>query len=1027
MIFIGKIINMYSIAGFGLFLAVSCRLGLVSSSSPWLYLGLGLVGFLLGFSLVLFSGKIKKPAITHQPPPAFQALVTKIMEIKARRRRPGRRVVISRNIDNAIRELFHLAVRDYVMIWYKTLGKEGPTFTDALETDMWEVVHNLSLRLKRIDMVRFLSSDVVYKLCDHFQKLRETSVREGEEPKIFYLHPSLASEEAETQFFREAVEVLLVLLLPERLAGCETARQLLREIFTCQVVKPAVDMLCSPHFINTTFLMHLQRTEKLVEKSKRRYAYAATYEEFIKLINSTSDVDELLQIRYHILTEIMHATVIEDLKKTRGELEGEKGRARGTKKGDMLRGRNLKRYINQCNVAKAQCEKRLKLLGGPDYQSYYKGSGSGGQEDAYQTQRLMSLDEILGEGKKRECFLGFLKQEGKEDLLNFWQAVESLKSSKKPRDQHMNATTVYRTFVATSSVVKVERQLIRGMEAFLVGNAGPDAFYDAQHKIYQLLDQEHYPSFLVSENYVKLCDELAPKSGSEDFSSSVRDELESSFREDSSNQALPSSESLVDQRNTVESTLQRIEEKLSNKTQALSNLKSSHGVESKMEQLLENEIENLKLQKKRVELYIQQTDLWTEHIDKWRIDVCLPDIQDISDGKSEIYFLMVVHPTDPRIPTSGWVVSRRLTEFYNLQNKLKECSHWLAKVKLPQSNKKLFNRETMKEFLERSRSELQKHLAAILGDATLRHSEALYSFLIPKPNILVDTPVQEVKKGGFSLASIFKNSPTEDDRSNLGDSDAEEETAQDRKDSIAEPLYSLISEIFELHGMFRWLRRTLIVFVQATFGRTINKQLRDTVDWLTSESMILFYLRYFQDSMWPDGVLAPPQQPPSLEEQRATQKEAREKFLQNLPDFLQNLLGKHNSRLGAIKIFEALQDTRTTKHIFYNLLELALLEICPELKDPRLLEQLEEDGSQKDPAGAAQGHPHGARSHSTGEDLPGEGRLPAGSEGMGGVPAGAQKETDGAGRVQGEGDGGEQVVRQRRGTVEGKEKSDEED
>ena len=65
-----------------------------------------------------------------------------------------------------------------------------------------------------------------------------------------------------------------------------------------------------------------------------------------------------------------------------------------------------------------------------------------------------------------------------------------------------------------------------------------------------------------------------------------------------------------------------------------------------------------------------------------------------------------------------------------------------------------------------------------------------------------------------------------------------------------------------------------------------SRQLRDTVDWLTSESMILFYIRYFQDSMWPDGVLAPPQQPPSLEEQRATQKEAREKFLQNLP-------GKH--------------------------------------------------------------------------------------------------------------------------------------
>lgn len=57
--------------------------------------------------------------------------------------------------------------------------------------------------------------------------------REGEEPKPFYLHPCLATEATETEFLREAVEVLLVLLLPERLAGCETARHLLREAFTC--------------------------------------------------------------------------------------------------------------------------------------------------------------------------------------------------------------------------------------------------------------------------------------------------------------------------------------------------------------------------------------------------------------------------------------------------------------------------------------------------------------------------------------------------------------------------------------------------------------------------------------------------------------------------------------------------------------------------------------------------------------------------------------------------------------------------
>lgn len=43
------------------------------------------------------------------------------------------------------------------------------------------------------------------------------------------------------------------------------------------------------------------------------------------------------------------------------------------------------------------------------------------------------------------------------------------------------------------------------------------------------------------------------------------------------------------------------------------------------------------------------------------------------------------------------------------------------------------------------------------------------------------------------------------------------------KDAIAEPLYTLLGEIFDLRGVFRWLRRSLITFVQITYGRTINR------------------------------------------------------------------------------------------------------------------------------------------------------------------------------------------------------------
>ncbi len=46
---------------------------------------------------------------------------------------PERKVVISVNMDAVIQELFDLVVRDYVMSWYTTLGKDQARFKQQLE------------------------------------------------------------------------------------------------------------------------------------------------------------------------------------------------------------------------------------------------------------------------------------------------------------------------------------------------------------------------------------------------------------------------------------------------------------------------------------------------------------------------------------------------------------------------------------------------------------------------------------------------------------------------------------------------------------------------------------------------------------------------------------------------------------------------------------------------------------------------------------------------------------------------------
>lgn len=68
------------------------------------------------------------------------------------------------------------------------------------------------------------------------------------------------------------------------------------------VLKPVVAFLSNPDYINQMLLAQLERREHVNEHHKRAYTYAPSYEEFIKLINSNSDVEFLKQLRYSVLS-----------------------------------------------------------------------------------------------------------------------------------------------------------------------------------------------------------------------------------------------------------------------------------------------------------------------------------------------------------------------------------------------------------------------------------------------------------------------------------------------------------------------------------------------------------------------------------------------------------------------------------------------------------------------------------------------------------------------------------------------------
>nr|CAD7400427.1 unnamed protein product [Timema cristinae] len=338
--------------------------------------------------------------------------------------------------------------------------------------------------------------------------------------------------------------------------------------------------------------------------------------------------------------------------------------------------------------------------------------------------------------------------------------------------------------------------------------------------------------------------------------------------------------------------------------QALQALRMSLKPESRVLVVLEKEVERLEGEKRQLEAHLTRTEVWGEHLGQWRASV---QSAEISEDKECPQFVLVVHiledETDSESVSTGWFV---------------------------------------------------------LEDERLNQSEALYTFLSPSSEHLKHISLPSPKKSMFSFTTLFKSASGSSEQMREpggptpGSKDSDEEDVTllldegdgrggaamlgDGKDGIAEPLYRLLGEIFDMKGVFKWFRKTLITFVQITYGRTINREVHETIEWLFSEQMIYFYIKKFIKSCWPNGKLI--DSPLRTEEQKLqTSIEAKDLVLNNIPEVLSNLVGQQNSRRGAVKVFETLQDPRLNRQLFYEILEVIIYEVCPELKCPSVKEE----------------------------------------------------------------------------------------
>jgi len=110
------------------------------------------------------------------------------------------------------------------------------------------------------------------------------------------------------------------------------------------------------------------------------------------------------------------------------------------------------------------------------------------------------------------------------------------------------------------------------------------------------------------------------------------------------------------------------------------------------------------------------------------------------------------------------------------------------------------------------------------------------------------------------------------------------------KDSIAEPFYYLIEELFEIRGMKKIFRKSLILFVQLTYGATINRKIRETIYWILNEEVVSLIIKQIKDSIWKVNnhtgeleLIKNDIHHRTNEEKIQTKNQAKQKLIENIP------------------------------------------------------------------------------------------------------------------------------------------------
>ncbi len=358
---------------------------------------------------------------------------------------------------------------------------------------------------------------------------------------------------------------------------------------------------------------------------------------------------------------------------------------------------------------------------------------------------------------------------------------------------------------------------------------------------------------------------------------------------------------------------------------------------------LEREIRRKELQ--RQQYVIQESDNSLYGRSTIKIKSIMVGKED--DGREyAVYVVEVQRKAGEQMPAATWTITRRYSEFHELQQRLR--------MKYPSVRNLDFPRRRMvmklqSDFLHKRRLALEKYLRELLLLPEVCRSRELRAFLSQSAiapgfqmqaenedkkdimtrfynsvtdgmeDILGNIPVlDQLSVAGQNLLSAATNqlitmpAAISEDPLAAAEAEAELNAFEDRElEPFVKPICDIFLEVFELNRGNNWLRgRAVVVVLHQLLGGTIERKVRENVKGLLSEEGIIKYISLLRDSMWPGGQLKRNGKPRTTAEKSKSRTEASLMLATLIPDLAASVVGRVNAQAASRRIFATFNNPR---------------------------------------------------------------------------------------------------------------------